>query len=185
MPGYCRQAWQFGLTDLSQRSLTRRSILPQASKIVQGPDSKPIVRSPRTRQNRGMENEATQDIPQAPALDLSQRKGLLFALTAERLSVYYEHDAWLTVAQGASLAADWLHRSKLPMSLKERRAISDLSDSFARELANTLSPQAGLFTAHEMMEGLDHRYQSSVTTDLLEECERLLQEHQLDAPPAA
>ena len=184
MPGYCRQAWQFGLTDLSQRSLTRSSILPQASEIVQGPDSKPIVRSPRTRQNRGMENEAKQDTPQAPALDLSQRKGLLFALTAERLSVYYEHDAWLTVAQGASLAADWLHRSKLPMSLKERRAISDLSDSFARELANTLSPQAGLFTAHEMMESLDPNHHSEIADSLMIECERLLDSMSLPPTPA-
>jgi len=109
-----------------------------------------------------------------PGLGPEQRKALLFALTAERLAVFYEHGAWLTVAQGATLAADWLHRSKLQLELQQRRAMSDLSDDFARELAATLSPQAGLFTSHEMMEGLDQRYQSAVTMDLMEECGRRL-----------
>ena len=102
---------------------------------------------------------------------------MLFALTAERLSAYYEHDQWMTVAQGASMAALWLQRSKLQLSLPERRLLSELSDDLARKLAATLSPQAGRYTAHEMMEALDPRYASQVADDLREECERLLREY--------
>lgn len=49
------------------------------------------------------------------------RVALIFALAAERLSTYYEHGQWLSEAQGASLAADWLRRSKLSLEFKERR----------------------------------------------------------------
>ncbi len=110
-------------------------------------------------------------------LDLATRKALLFALTAQRLSNYYEHDQWMTVSQGVSLAADWLSRSKLQLSLPERRTLSELSDDLARHLAATLSHQAGQYTAHEMMEALDPRYQSQVAEDLMQECERLLQDN--------
>jgi hypothetical protein len=109
--------------------------------------------------------------------DPSSRKALLFALTAERLSAYYEHNQWMTVAQGASIAALWLQRSKLQLPLAQRRVLSELSDDLARKLAGTLSHQAGQYTAHEMMESLDPRYKSDVACDLLEECERLLHEH--------
>ena len=109
-------------------------------------------------------------------LDFRNRKALLFALTAERLSNFYEHDQWMTVAQGASVAALWLTRSKLKLSLPERRLLSELSDDFARKLAGTLSHQAGQYTAHEMMEALDPRYTSTVASDLMDECERLLRE---------
>lgn len=110
-------------------------------------------------------------------LDFKNRKALLFALTAERLSNYYEHDQWMTVAQGATVAALWLTRSKLTLPLPERRLLSELSDDFARKLAGTLSHQAGQYTAHEMMEALDPRYTSTVASDLMEECERLLREN--------
>ena len=111
------------------------------------------------------------------ALDLDTRKALLFALTAERLSAFYEHGQWMTVAQGASVAALWLQRSKLQLALAERRSLSELSDDLARKLAATLSHQAGQYTAHAMMEALDPRCQSTVSADLLDECERLLREH--------
>jgi hypothetical protein len=110
-------------------------------------------------------------------LDLDARKALLFALTAERLSKYYEHNQWITVSQGVSLAADWLSRSKLQVSQQERRTLSELSDGFARHLAATLSHQAGQYTAHEMMEALDPRYKSETALKLLDECERLLLEN--------
>ena len=112
-------------------------------------------------------------------LDFRNRKALLFALTAERLSNYYEHDQWMTVAQGATVAALWLTRSKRTLPLPERRLLSELSDDFARKLAGTLSHQAGQYTAHEMMEALDPRYTSNVATDLMDECERLLRENDL------
>ena len=108
--------------------------------------------------------------------DPESRRNLLFALTAERLSAYYEHGQWMTIAQGSSLAAQWLSRAKLDLPLAERRRLSELSDDFAKHLAATLSRQAGQYTAHEMMESLDPRYRSEVAFDLLDECERLLGE---------
>jgi hypothetical protein len=106
--------------------------------------------------------------------DRGLRVGLIFALAAERLSAYYEHHQWLTEAQGASLAADWLRRSKLTIEFKERRQLSALSDQFARQIAATLSREAGLYTAHEMMESLDPNYHSELAETLMVECERLL-----------
>ena len=106
--------------------------------------------------------------------DRGLRVALIFALAAERLSAYYEHHQWLTEAQGASLAADWLRRSKLTIEFKERRQLSALSDQFARQIATTLSREAGLYTAHEMMESLDPNYHSELAETLMVECERLL-----------
>ena len=102
------------------------------------------------------------------------RVALLFALAAHRLSAYYEHGQWLSEAQGATLAADWLARSKNSLPLAERRQLSDLSDQFARQIASQLSREAGLYTAHEMMEALDPNYQSELAQTLLAECEKLL-----------
>ena len=115
----------------------------------------------------------------APALklDFNTRKALLFALAAERLSAFYEHRQWMTDAQGAPRESLWLSRSKLQLALAERRLLSQLSDQFARQLAGTLSREAGLYTAHEMMEALDPNYQSAFAHDLLDECERLLHEN--------
>ena len=106
--------------------------------------------------------------------DRGLRVALIFALAAERLSAYYEHHQWLTEAQGASLAADWLRRSKLTIEFKERRQLSALSDQFARLIAATLSREAGLYTAHEMMESLDPNYHSELAETLMLECEKLL-----------
>ena len=108
--------------------------------------------------------------------DRGLRVALIFALAAERLTAYYEHGQWLTEAQGASLAADWLRRSKLSIEFKERRQLSALSDQFARQIAATLSREAGLYTAHEMMEALDPNYHSELAKTLMVECERLLDE---------
>jgi hypothetical protein len=99
---------------------------------------------------------------------------LLFALAAHRLSVYYEHGQWLTDAQGASLAADWLARSKNALPLAERRHLSALSDQLARRIASSLSREAGLYAAHEMMEALDPNYHSELAQAMLAECENLL-----------
>ena len=102
------------------------------------------------------------------------RVALLFALAAHRLSGYYEHGQWLTDAQGASLAADWLARSKNALRLTERRELSAISDQFAREIANQLSREAGLYTAHEMMEALDPNYHSELAQTMLAGCGNLL-----------
>ncbi len=108
--------------------------------------------------------------------DRGLRVGLIFALAAERLSAYYEHQQWLTEAQGASLAADWLRRAKLSIEFKERRQLSALSDQFARQIAATLSREAGLYAAHEMMESLDPNYHSELAEALMAECAKLLEE---------
>lgn len=102
------------------------------------------------------------------------RVALLFALAAHRLNAYYEHSQWLTDAQGASLAADWLTRSKNALPLAERRQLSALSDQFARQVAGSLSREAGLYTTHEMTEALDPNYHSELAQTMLAECERLL-----------
>jgi len=110
----------------------------------------------------------------APATDRGTRLALIFALVAERLSVFYEHGQWPTQAQGASLAADWLSRSKRSLPLADRRHLSALSDQLARQVAQSLSREAGLYTVHEMMESLDPNYASEIASSLMLECERLL-----------
>lgn len=113
--------------------------------------------------------------PAAPPADsLGTRAALLFALTAERLSAFYEHGQWPTSAQGASLVADWLGRSGRSLPLADRRHLSALSDEFARQIAGSLSREAGLQTAHEMMEALDPNYDSDLARALMAECARLL-----------
>lgn len=110
----------------------------------------------------------------APATDRGVRVALIFALVAERLSAYYDQAHWLSDAQGASLAAEWLARTRRKLSLEERRYLSVLSDELARLIAGRLSREAGLYTAHEMMESLDSNYQSDLAQALMIECERML-----------
>ena len=111
-----------------------------------------------------------------PLTDRGARIALIFALVAEWLSVFYEHAQWLTEAQGASLAAEWLARSKRDLPLRERKRLSALSDQVARQIEGSLSREAGLFTAHEMMESLDANYHSGseIAQSLMLECERVL-----------
>jgi len=102
------------------------------------------------------------------------RVALIFALAAERLSAFYEHAQWMSEAQGASLAADWLARSQIKLPLSERRQLSALADQLARQIAGTLSREAGMYTAHEMMESLDPNHHSEIAEAMMKECERLL-----------
>ena len=110
----------------------------------------------------------------SPSTDRGTYVALIYALVAERLSAYYEHDQWITKAQGASLSADWLARNKRSLPLEIRRHLSELSDELARQIAGSLSREAGLYTAHEMMESLDPNYQSDITPSIMLECERIL-----------
>ncbi len=112
----------------------------------------------------------------SPPSERGLRVALIFALTAERLSAFYEHGQWLNDAQAATLAAGWLSRSGLALPLAGRRQLASLSDGMARQMAASLSREAGLFTAHEMMEALDPNYHSELAQTLLVECERLLDE---------
>lgn len=114
--------------------------------------------------------------PTPPVSEKGQRVALIYALVAERLSAYYEHGQWLTESQGASLAAEWLARHKRALELAERRRLSALSDEMARQMAATLSREAGLYTAHEMMESLDPNHHSEIAEAMMKECERLLDE---------
>ncbi|MCP5269361.1 MAG: hypothetical protein H6943_10065 [Zoogloeaceae bacterium] len=115
-----------------------------------------------------------QDAPLLPATARGTQIALIYALVAERLTSFYEHDHWLTEAQGASLAADWLNRTKRSLPLAERKHLSALSDDLARQIAASLSREAGLLTAHEMQESLDANYVSEIGNALMLECERVL-----------
>lgn len=121
----------------------------------------------------------------APTFDSDRgtRVALIFALAAERLTIYYEHGQWLTEAQGATLAADWLARSKRHLAHADRRRLSALSDQLARQIAATLSREAGLYTAHEMTEALDPNYHSEIAETFMAECERLLDQDAAQDPP--
>ena len=110
----------------------------------------------------------------SPPSERGLRVALIFALAAHRLSAHYEHGLWLTDAQATSLAADWLARSKNKLPLAERRHLAALSDQFARRIAATLSREAGLYTAHEMMEALDPNHRSELAQTMLSTCKGLL-----------
>ncbi len=116
------------------------------------------------------------DAPPLPASARGTQIALIFALVAERLTSFYEHGQWLTEAQGASLAADWLNRTKRSLPLADRRQLSAVSDDLARQIAASLSREAGLYTAHEMQESLDANYASEIGSALMLECERALDE---------
>jgi ABC-type phosphate/phosphonate transport system ATPase subunit len=121
----------------------------------------------------------TWEKPARPAMtDRGMRIALILALAAERLTAFYEHAQWMSEAQGASLAADWLARSQIKLPLAERRQLSALGDQLARQIAGTLSREAGMYTAHEMMESLDPNHHSEIAESLMKECERLLDEGQ-------
>ena len=118
--------------------------------------------------------------PQAPTAPQTERGmlvALIFALVAERLRVHVEHSQWLTQAQGSTLAADWLARSKRKLPLDQRKHLSHLSDQLARQLAESTSREAGLYVSHELQEALDPRYQSELGQSVMAECARMLDEN--------
>ena len=115
-----------------------------------------------------------------PATERGTRVALIYALVAERLSAFDEHGHWITDAQGASLGADWLARSGRSLPLAERRRLSALSDDLARQIAASLSREAGLRTAHEMMESLDPNFRSEIGEALMVQCEQMLDEDAID-----
>ena len=109
-------------------------------------------------------------------LALPARKALLFALVAERLSIFYEQGIWMTESQGMSLAGRWLTEAKLLLPGGDVRKFSALADQLAQQMADSLSREAGLYAAHEMMEARDPRYESPFAQNVQVECERLLVE---------
>lgn len=99
---------------------------------------------------------------------------LIFALAAHDVHTWVEHGQWLSEAQLASLAVDWLNRQKIVLPLAERRRLASLADPLARQIVGSLSREAQLYVAHEMMEALDPNYVSEFAQSLMKECERLL-----------
>ena len=112
-----------------------------------------------------------------PEVERGVLAALIFALVAERLSLHYEHGQWFTRAQGATLAADWLSRSKRKLPLLQRQHLSYLSDQVARQIADSTSREAGLYVSHELQEALDPRYYSEVGETVMAECVRMLDEN--------
>lgn len=100
---------------------------------------------------------------------------LIFALLAERLRIYYEHDTWLSQSQCTALAANWLARSKRTMSLQTRKDLADLSEQLAKQITDTTSREAGLYISHELQEALDPRYYSELGQTMMQECEQLFE----------
>ena len=102
---------------------------------------------------------------------------LIFALLAERLRIHFEHDAWLKQAQCATLAADWLSRSRKSLPLQTRKDFADLSEQLARQITAGTSREAGLYISHELQEALDPRYYSEIGQTMMLECEKLFDEY--------
>jgi hypothetical protein len=117
-----------------------------------------------------------QDDPAPPETERGVCVALVYALVAERMTIFYEHDLWMTRAQGATLATNWLSRSKRSMPMEMRKHLSDLSDQLARQIAATTSRETGLYLSHEMQESLDTRYQSEIGQSIMVECERIYDE---------
>lgn len=98
---------------------------------------------------------------------------LLFAMVAERLTAYYEHGAWLKDAQAVAQARDWLARDrnqKAGLPEATLRRLAEASDEMARQIAAALSREAGLSTAHHMMEALDPNHGSELADTLMAQC---------------
>ena|ERR1017187_2101719 len=104
---------------------------------------------------------------------------LIYALVAERLTAFYEHHQWLTIAQGASLSSNWLSRNKRNLPNDIRKHLSALSDQLARQIAEPISREAGLYIAYEMMESLDSNVHSEIGQTIMLECEQILDSNPL------
>lgn len=102
------------------------------------------------------------------------RLALIFALAAERLSVFFDHGKTLSDTQAQSLAADWLRRAGRSLPRDEQARMVRLSARLAEEISGSVSREAGLYISHEMMEALDPNYRSELAESLMAECERLL-----------
>lgn len=105
-----------------------------------------------------------------PATGPGPKAALVFALVAHQLSTFYENGHWMTVAQGATLCGEWSTRRNLKLTLSERRHLSTVGSDLAESIRSTLSREAGLYTAHELMESLDARYESELGRTFMAQC---------------
>ncbi|PLK48985.1 hypothetical protein [Uliginosibacterium sp. TH139] len=110
--------------------------------------------------------------------DTGTRAAAIYALVAHRLAAFYDHQYWITQAQAAALCSDWLARAQQSLPLSERKLLADLSDQIASQIRDSLSREAGLYTAHELMESLDPRHVSELGASIMDECVRLLKDSQ-------
>lgn len=113
-----------------------------------------------------------QDVSSPAVTDRGLCVALLYALVAQRLFFYYEYQQELTKAQGATLAAEWLSRSRKDMPLAMRKHLSELSAQFVKQITSMLSRQTGLQICHEMQESLDPNYHTEIGESMMAECER-------------
>lgn len=95
---------------------------------------------------------------------------LLFALLAERLGQFYDHGQLPGDGRMRQQALDWLHRAQVKIDSPWLRELVAASGDMAREIANSLSREAGLQTTHEMAEGLNPNYQSPVAQLMMDQC---------------
>lgn len=94
----------------------------------------------------------------------------MFALVAERLTQFYDHGQWPGDGRMRQLALEWLVRAKMKIDSPWLRELVAASGDMARNVAASLSREAGLQTAHEMGEALDPNYQSPVAGLMMEQC---------------
>jgi hypothetical protein len=95
---------------------------------------------------------------------------LIFALVAERLSRHYENDHWQSDGSMRLIARDWLARSKVSMNRGRLSELISGSNDLARQIAASLSREAGLRTTHEMLESLDSRHHSALGQAMMDQC---------------
>ena len=124
-------------------------------------------------------------MPHLPPDEHHPRTRLLFALTAERLAAYYEYAAWMSDVQAVQLTNIWLTRTRVALTLAEKRQFAELSDAFARELSDSVSREAGLFISHELMQALDPDYQSAIAIDVMNDSDARLRDAGLLGAPEA
>lgn len=113
--------------------------------------------------------KASQTVP-----SMGVRAAVVYALVAHRLSMFYDNGYWMTSAQGATLCSEWLLEAGHNISLAERKFLSEVSDQVATQIKTTLTRQAGLYMAHELMESLDPRYVSEIGATVMDECVEVL-----------
>ena len=61
-------------------------------------------------------------------------------------------------------------RRKESLPGSQRRRLSEISAEVAGEIASSLSREAGLYAAHELMESLDPRYDSPFGRAVMAQC---------------
>lgn len=134
------------------------------------------MRDTYSRQSLDLEAIAGMGVPKAAEPAVGTSVAVIYALVAHRLTAFYDEGYRFTEAQAAAMCAEWLARSGKTMPLAQRKQLANLSEQVSAHITNALSREAGLFTAHELMESLDPRHVSEVGASIMEECVRVLKE---------